>query len=103
MRKGFLRIGGGSACGSDRIEPAAELADRGELEYLVFDSISEETILNHVDDRKRNPSKGYDFHLERRMRSVLVTCAKRKVIIIGNMGSANPEAAVDILSDWAEN
>ncbi len=37
----LLRIGAGSSFADDRIAPAAELAERGELDYLVFECLAE--------------------------------------------------------------
>ncbi len=39
-----IRIGCGAGYSGDRIEPAVELAERGELDYLVFECLAERTI-----------------------------------------------------------
>jgi len=39
-----IRIGAGAGYSGDRIEPAVELAERGELHYLVFECLAERTI-----------------------------------------------------------
>ena len=36
-----IRLGAGSAYWGDLLEPAVELADKGELDYLCFDHLSE--------------------------------------------------------------
>ena len=39
-----IRIGAGSAWWGDRIEPAALNAERGELNYLCFETMAEATV-----------------------------------------------------------
>ena len=39
-----IRIGAGAGYSGDRIEPAVELAERGRLDYLVFECLAERTI-----------------------------------------------------------
>ena len=39
-----IRIGCGAGYSGDRIEPAVELAEQGELDYLVFECLAERTI-----------------------------------------------------------
>jgi hypothetical protein len=39
-----LRIGSGAGYSGDRMEPAVELADKGELDFLVFECLAERTI-----------------------------------------------------------
>lgn len=101
-KTGILRLGGGAAMAEDRIEPAIELAENGNLDYLIFDSLSEKTMNVHAKQKREDPSKGYDIHLEKRMRAILPVCAKNGVKIIGNMGSVNPKAAVDFIVELAQ-
>jgi hypothetical protein len=39
-----LKIGSGAGYSGDRIEPALELAEKGEIKYLVFECLAERTI-----------------------------------------------------------
>ncbi len=91
MRK--IRIGSGAGYAGDRIEPALELAQKGELDYLVFECLAERTIAIGQKQKKHNPNKGYNELLEARMRAVLPSCYHNGVRILTNMGSANPLAA----------
>lgn len=88
-----LRIGAGAGFSGDRIEPAVELAEKGELDYLIFECLAERTIALAQQARMANPEAGFDPMLERRMRAVLPPCAARGTRIISNMGAANPQAA----------
>jgi len=88
-----LRIGGGAGYSGDRIEPALELAERGELDVLIFECLAERTIALAQQARMKDPALGYDPLLEARMLAVLETCAAKGIRIITNMGAANPLAA----------
>ena len=88
-----IRIGAGAGYSGDRIEPAVELAEKGELDYLVFECLAERTIAIAQQSRMHNPALGYDPLLEQRMQAVLRICSKKKIKIITNMGAANPLAA----------
>jgi len=88
-----IRIGSGAGYSGDRIEPAVELAEKGDIQYLVFECLGERTVALAQQARMKNPDSGYDPLLEERMRAVLPTCAAKGVRIVTNMGAANPVAA----------
>lgn len=88
-----IRIGAGAGYSGDRIEPAVELAEKGELDYLVFECLAERTIAIAQQAKMKNPALGYDPLLEQRMRAVLRSCSEQNIRIITNMGAANPLAA----------
>ena len=96
-----VRIGAGAGYSGDRIEPARELAEKGELDYLVFECLAERTIALAQQARQRDPAAGYDPLLEARMRAVLPACAARGTRIVTNMGAANPGAAAEKIRDVA--
>jgi len=87
------RIGSGAGYSGDRIDPAQDLAERGELNALVFECLAERTIALAQLRRSHDPQAGYDPLLAARMRAVLPACARQGVTIISNMGAANPLAA----------
>ncbi|MGE4527206.1 MAG: acyclic terpene utilization AtuA family protein [Rhodospirillaceae bacterium] len=88
-----IRIGTGAGYSGDRIEPAVELAEKGEIGYLVFECLAERTIAIAQQARLANPDMGYDALMVDRLRAVLPACRKNGVRIITNMGAANPLAA----------
>jgi hypothetical protein len=88
-----IRIGSGAGYSGDRIEPAIELAEKGDIDYLVFECLGERTVALAQQARMKNPEGGYDPLLEERMRAVLPICAAKGIKIVTNMGAANPEAA----------
>jgi hypothetical protein len=88
-----IRVGSGAGYSGDRIEPAIELAGKGDIQYLVFECLGERTVALAQQARMKNPESGYDPLLEERMRAVLPLCAARGIRIVTNMGAANPQAA----------
>lgn len=90
-----IRIGAGAGYSGDRIEPAVELAEKGKLNYLVYECLAERTIALAQQAKMKDPKAGYDLLLEERMRSVLALCQKNGITLISNMGAANPLEAVN--------
>ena len=85
-----VRIGCGAGFAGDRIEPAVELATHGSLDYLVLECLAERTIALAQEARAKDPSRGFDPMLERRLEAVLPACRERGITIVTNMGAANP-------------
>jgi hypothetical protein len=90
-----MRIGCGAGFSADRLEPALDLAEKAALDFLVFECVGERTLAFGHRDRMRDPSKGYNSLLERRMKAVLPVARRNKVRIMTNMGAANPRAAAE--------
>ncbi|WP_312403444.1 acyclic terpene utilization AtuA family protein [Rhizobium sp.] len=87
-----IRIGSGAGYSGDRIEPAVELAEKGNINYLVFECLAERTIAIAQNAKLNDPTKGYDPLLVERFEAVLPICKKNGIKIITNMGAANPQA-----------
>ena len=94
-----LRIGSGAGYSGDRIEPAVELAEHGDLDYLVFECLAERTIALAQQARISDPKGGYDPLLGERMRRALpfvgAQPGRRRLRVITNMGAANPLSAAE--------
>jgi len=98
---GGLRIGSGSAWWGDRIEPAHNNAENGNLDYLCFETMAEATVSAAQVRKRRDPDfPGYDTYLDDRMRSVLPGCIRRGTKIISNQGWINPEGAAERVVHW---
>lgn len=93
LQRHFVRIGAGSGFAGDRIEPAIELVERGELDFLVFECLAERTIALAQERLQADPADGFDPMLVERMRRVLPAASARGVRIVTNAGAANPIAA----------
>ncbi|MEO8629081.1 MAG: acyclic terpene utilization AtuA family protein [Betaproteobacteria bacterium] len=99
--KKTIRIGAGSAWWGDRVEPAALNAEKGDLDYLSFETMAEATISAAQVRKRRDPSfPGYDTYLDDRMRAVLPACLRRGTKIISNQGWINPEGAAERIVHW---
>ena len=93
MGRESIRIGSGAGFSGDRIDPAVALAERGKLNYLVFECLAERTIALAVRAKRDDPERGYDPLLEERLSAVLPAATRSGTKIISNMGAANPVAA----------
>jgi hypothetical protein len=89
----IVRIGCGAGFATDRIDPAVDLANRGQLDYLFFEGLAERTLAHSYLARQQNPAAGFNPTLERRIAAVLPGCHENGTRILTNMGAANPEAA----------
>lgn len=89
-----LRIGCGASFATDRIDPAVELADKGNLDYLVFECLAERTIAQAQLRKLEDPTQGYNELLEDRWYAVLPVCYRRGIKVITSMGAANPVSAM---------
>jgi hypothetical protein len=96
-----IRIGSGAGYSGDRIEPAVELAEKGDIQYLVFECLAERTIAIAQQAKMKDPKAGYDALLVARMEGCLPVCRKNKVKIITNMGAANPAAGAEKIKEVA--
>ncbi len=96
MTKTLVRIGSGAAWWGDRVEPAALNAERGELDYLCFETMAEATVSAAQVRARRDPSfPGYDTYLDDRMRAVLPACMRQGTRIVTNQGWINPKGAAE--------
>jgi hypothetical protein len=85
-----IRIGCGAGFSGDRLDPAIVLAEQGRLDYLVLECLAERTIGLAQKRKLKDPTKGYDPLLEKRINSLLPVLIKNKVKLVTNMGAANP-------------
>ncbi|MBT6275690.1 MAG: DUF1446 domain-containing protein [Chromatiales bacterium] len=103
MTSSTLRIGTGAGFSSDRLDPAVDLARRGNLDFIVFECVGERTLAFGHRDRRLNADRGYNPLLERRLRAILPDCRLNGTRIITNMGVANPLAAARLAVDVARD
>ena len=85
-----IRVGAGAGTSDDRMLPALELAERGDIDYLVFECLAERTVSRENLARSKDPNLGYSPSLHAQLRMVLPTCIKKGIRIVSNMGAANP-------------
>src|SRR4051812_47995068 len=97
----IFRIGTGAGFAADRLDPAVDLARHGMLDVMVLECLGERTVAFGHRDRMADPRRGYNSHLDRRMRALLPACHASGTTIISNMGAANPRAAAERTRDLA--
>ncbi len=90
-----VRIAALAGFSGDRIDPAAEVLRKGNVNYGVFECLAERTIALAQQQKLKNPELGYDPLLKRRMAAVLPICKEKGIKIITNMGAANPAGAAE--------
>jgi hypothetical protein len=88
-----VRVGEGAGYAGAWIEPAVELLERGNLDYLCLEALAERTIALAQFERQRDPSAGFSPLFERRMRALLGPAKRTGTKIVTNMGAANPLGA----------
>jgi hypothetical protein len=85
----------------DRVYPAVQLLERGELDYLVCECLAERTIARESLDKARNAERGYTPMLEERLHAFLPLMRKHEVRMVTNMGAANPLSAARVVRRMA--
>jgi len=88
-----IRIGAGAGFSTDRIDPAVEVAEKGNVRYIIFECLAERTIALAQLEKNKDPEKGYGAFLKERMEAMLPFCAQKNLIMVTDLGAANPLAA----------
>ncbi len=101
QRQHSVRIGAGAGFAGDRFEPAVELAERGELDALVFECLAERTIALAHQARLDGRTAGFDPLLVERMRGTLRAAGQHGTVLITNGGAAAPVKAAEAVRDLA--
>lgn len=91
-----IRIGEGAGYQGAWLQPAVDLANSGNLDYLALECLAERTVSLANLERRENPELGYDPNLRRRLEALLAPCLAAGTKIVTSMGGANPEAAGDL-------
>ena len=88
MKKG--RIGAGSAFWGDMLEPAIELAEKGNVSYIGFDHLAELTLAILQRMKAKKPESGYIPDIIPWTKALLPITSKKGIKMITNAGGANP-------------
>lgn len=86
----FVRLGCGSAFPGDRIQPAIDLVEHADLDFLSLECLGERTLSLAQLQRMDRPDAGYDDRLDEKTRRLIALCVQKKVRFVSNMGAANP-------------
>jgi hypothetical protein len=87
-----LRLGAGSGFWGDAIDPAVELLERGELDYLGLDYLAELTMALLHRAKARSPQAGFIPDLVAHTRVLLPAAQRHRTRLICNGGGVNPMA-----------
>lgn len=87
-----LRLGAGSAHEGDDLDAARLLAEKGNLDYIIFDCTSEKAISQAL-QRQRSGLPAHDAHLAAKLYAVLEACTKNGTKVIMNGGGFDPQGA----------
>ncbi len=88
-----VKIGAGQGFYGDIIEPALDLAENTDVQYLCFDTLAELTLAILQKDRQKDPSLGYTKDITNTARTLLPYVHEKGIKLITNAGGLNPEGA----------
>jgi hypothetical protein len=88
-----VRIGAGSAFWGDMLEPAVELAEKGDVSYIGFDHLAELTLAILQRMRAKKPDTGYIPDIIQWTKTLLPITSKKGIKMMTNAGGANPDQA----------
>ena len=97
-----VRVGSGSGYWGDALDPAVELAAKGNVDYLGFDHLAELTMALLHRMKQKDPNRGYIPDLVPWMKALLPVCKENNVKMITNAGGANPLAGADAVIALAQ-
>lgn len=92
----LLKIGGGAGFLDDRIEPALDILEHGNVDFLMLEHLAERTLAL-LQEAKRSGKPGHVANLRHRMETLLPPAAERGVRIVTNLGGADPVGAAKLV------
>ena len=87
------RVGAGSAFAGDRILPAADLANSGEVDYMMFDRLGEQTMTQATLRKMKKPEQGFD-PATGKVLTAMGGFLERGGVVVGSFGQANVPGAL---------
>src|ERR1039458_8316866 len=91
--KDVVRLGAGSGFWGDALDPAVELMEKGELDYMSFDFLAELTMALLQRQKLKDPEAGYVTDVVSYMETLMPLARERGTKLVSNGGGANPRAA----------
>ena len=97
-----VRLGAGMAFWGDRVQPAIEMVERGEIDYLCCDHLAELTMSILAKQRAKNGDRGYTRDILDLLRGALPAIVDKGIKVVTNSGGANPRAAAEAIATLAK-
>ena len=91
--KDVVRLGAGSGFWGDAMDPAVELMEKGELDYMSFDFLAELTMALLQRQKLKDPEAGYVPDVVAYMQTLMPMAREHGTKLVSNGGGANPRAA----------
>lgn len=79
----------------DRVQPAIDMVERGDIDYLCCDHLAELTMSILAKQRARGADRGYTRDILDLLRGALPGIVEKGIRVVTNAGGANPRAAAD--------
>ncbi len=98
-----LRLGAGSAYWGDMLEPAVEIAKKGNVKYIGFDHLAELTMSILQRQKNKTPSEGYIKDIIPWMKALIPICQPKGIKLITNAGGVNPVSAAEQVAKLASS
>ncbi|MFG1302941.1 acyclic terpene utilization AtuA family protein [Xanthobacter autotrophicus] len=99
--KDIVRLGAGSGFWGDAADPAIELLEAGELDYMGFDYLAELTMALLERQRQKDHTLGYVPDAVDLLTAMMRSARDRGTRLISNGGGVNPQAAAAKLLERA--
>lgn len=96
-----VRLGSGSGFWGDGFDPAEELLEKGNLDYLCFDYLAELTMALLQRQKLKRPDAGYVPDAVNAMVDLLPRAKEMGTRLISNGGGVNPRAAALRIAEGA--
>ena len=96
-----IKIGGGAGFLDDRLEPALDILENSNVDFLMLEHLAERTLAL-LQEAKRSGKPGHVANLRHRMETLLPTAVEKKVRIVTNLGGADPIGAAKLVCDVAK-
>lgn len=103
VRKEMVRLASGSAFWGDAMDPALEVLEKGQLDYLCFDFLAELTMALLQRQKLKNPKSGYIPDAVQYMKAMMPIARHNRTRLVSNGGGVNVRAAGEqIVADARE-